>query len=205
MASWTNLPKFQVQTSTSVARMDQLLDNITVLASHVHDGVGGQGASSLGAYSRGTKDTHTTEGVELSIHAFLPSCQLNWSRVSPCPQAPFGGYLKTDSGVSASGACVVYDVVVPGPTATQLRVQFGAYRDSNSGCIAACIGGSPLTLSGASTQSLYSAAPASAGAAWNVISGQIASGVKEVKIKVVGQSTCSGGYHAGLSHITVTQ
>lgn len=205
MASWTNLPQFQVQTSTSIGRMDQVLENIIVSSSHSHTGADGQGASVLGIYTLGNNALHVAPGYEFAFHPFLPACLSNWNRVVACPGYINGGILKTATAVSASGACVAFPVPAFGQSPTggwTLRVAF--FKDANSGCVATCINGSPLNYSGGSTINLYSATVASALVAYDNFTTLSASGVVGLKFQVSGKDGSSGGYHAGISHIALT-
>lgn len=207
MASWTNLPPFRVLTATSVARMDQLLDNITVLASHSHTGSGGDGASVIGVLAIGTCPCESAPQVEFHIIPFLPDNFSNWSRVSPCPIYPDGAAIKTDAGVSASGASIGWSILLPGSPLSNASwtLLLGYLVGSNSGCIAACIGGSRFkTGAGVSTLDFYNATDNTASSNSLAASGVSASGIYTLRIQVVGQNVSSSGFQAGITHIGFT-
>ena len=208
MSSWTNLPPFQVQQLTSVSRFDQFLENIEVLAPHTHGGGAGDGNSRLGINARGTRALESTGGMEVSVFPFLPASQGNWDRITPCPVHLNGGIMKTNSGVSASGASIAWPVLISGcaPTAGWI-ISFGYYADGNSGCAAASFNGSPVNFSSVSTFSMYSAAAASGTVFSNTITNASinnASGVYVIRMQIVGKSTCSAGYDGGVNSINVT-
>ena len=200
MASWTNLPQFQVTTATSIARMDQLLENIIVSSSHAHTG-SPQGGSVLGIYTLGTNAMQVAPGYGQLVHPFLPACLSNWDRVVACPGYRNGGIMKTTAGVSASGACIAYPIMLY--TNLSPRVYITGYGDTNSGCVAACIGGSQLLIGSASTQSLYSATAKEIDLYYAALGANVSSGLVTVRLQVVGKDAASGGYHAGLTHIVV--
>lgn len=203
MASWTNLPPFRVLTATSVGRMDQLLEDIEVLSTHTHNGSNGGGASVISILATGTCPCETAEQNEFHIIPFLPNSQSNWDRIAPCPFHPNGGAIKTTANVSASGACIQWAVLLPGQaTGGSWVLMLGYLTGSNSGCIAACLGGSLMTTAtGVSTLDFYSAADNDASSAALRTSSVSASGTYSLKFKVVGQNTSSSGYHAGITHI----
>lgn len=209
MASWTSLPPFRVLTATSVARMDQLLDNITMLASHSHTGSPGAGASSLSVWATATCPCETAHQARTAffITPFLPDSNSNWNRIVTCPLYPNGAVIRTGAGVSASGACIAWSVLFPGQAPSGAWwVSMGWLTASNSGCIAACLGGSPLFVDGGSagastTYSLYSATDGSSiGYIW-ATNDVTSSGVYSFKLQVAGQAATSSGFQAAISHI----
>lgn len=206
MSSWTNLPRFSVQQLTSVSRMDQLLDDIVVSSSHTHSGADGQGASVLGIGARGTNGFQAAPANTYTIFPFIPASQGNWDRIIPGIGLVNGGTMKTNAGVAACGASIAYPLLFPksAPTGTWL-VAFGIYKDASSGCIAACIGGSPLTFASGSSLSLYTAGASSIddSAVTSNTSTLTASGIYILRIQVVGKDTLSSGYHAGITSIDI--
>lgn len=206
MASWTNLPQFQVTCATSISRMDQLLDNIIVSSSHLHTGVTGQGASVLDLYTLGASRFNTIAGANQSIFPFLPACAGGWWRISPCSSYPNCGVMNTDppDPASASGASICYDIPIFGDSPTgawRFRVSFR--MNSNAGCVAACIGGSVMLIGTASTVSLYSATVASTITSYSNLLMSFASGIYPLRFQVVGKDVSSGGYRAGIAHIAL--
>ena|SRR3990167_6559687 len=211
MASWTNLPPFRVLTATSVTRMDQLIDNITMLASHAHTGADGDGGSALSVWATATCPCETAHQGKVAqfIIPFIPDSHTNFNRVVTCPVYPNGGIIRTTAGVSASGACIAWSVHLPGQATTGAWwISMGWMTGPDSGCIAACLGGSPLFVDGGSagastTYSLYSAAVASSvGYIW-ATNDVTASAIYSFKIQVVGKDTSSTGFHAMISHISI--
>lgn len=200
MASWTNLPQFNVTCATSISRMDQLLENIIISSSHTHAG-SPQGASALGIYALGTNTMQVIPGYEQPIHPFLPACLGNWDRVVACPGYKNGGIMKTTAGLSASGASIAYPVLLH--QKNNLLIYIVGYGDASSGCIAACIGGSQLLVSSVSTYSLYSATATEFDTTYDALGSAAPSGLATLRIQVVGKDAASGGYHAGLTHIVI--
>lgn len=198
MASWTNLPQFNVTCATSIARMDQLLDNIIVSSSHSHTGVNGQGASVLGIYALGTNANQTVP-TEQNIIICLPACLGNWDRVLIASDYIGGTLMNTTAGISASGASMAYPVGLPPRTgASYWAMIMGFQYGPNNGCIAAWINGSIIwPFVGPSTYNLYSATSSlttCATAAFNIAS----SGTQTLKFQVVGKDGLSSGFHAGI-------
>ncbi len=203
MASWTNLPQFQVTTATSIARMDQLLDNIITSSSHSHTGADGQGAALPSIYALGTNANQSYSGAEDAIFPFLPASQGNWDRVVVDGAHKNGGIIKTTATVSASGASIAW---IYGVTSSAIRVRIHVYKDSTSGCIAGCFGNSQIQWGDSSTSilNLYSAASTVDTACGPNTTFADASDLRQVRLQVIGKDTSSTGYHAGISAITFT-
>ena len=205
MASWTNLPQFQVTTATSITRMDQLLDNIIMSSSHSHTGADGQGASTLGIYTLGTNANQSYIGAENDIFPFLPASLGNWDRVVADGAHLNGGIMKTTATVSASGASIAW---VWGRAKSVVRIHVHTYMNASSGWIAGCVGPTTITLwtiggITASTINLYSATSATGSAMTPDLDyGSSASALLSLRLQVTGKDASSSGYHGGITGIS---
>ncbi len=196
MSSWTNLPPFTVTAATSISRMDQLLDNITVLSTHSHTGCPGQGASGMGINSSASRGSQSAIGSEQTIFPFFPDANSNWGSWVTCPNYHNGGAIKT----TTNSACLTYSVLIgQAAPSGSLKLLIGRLTGSRSGCVSACFGTTVM-----STLNLYAAADGSAIGQWGSITALVAaSGVYTLRFKVTGSDVSSAGYDAAITHIGI--
>lgn len=207
MASWTNLPAYIPGIATSPTNLDQILDNITILANHNHSGSAGEGNAVISACAKISNANSVGEpGTGYYLNHFMPGSNAGWSLVTP----------RTDTTVisertmlvvndnSSAGACAGWNTLFAAEQPT-IDPAFGLklIAGPDGGCVLLswnATGGFGTSLTSSPAEiSTYSAASAVLTHSYYYHVATPASGT--LKLKITGKDATSTGFGASLGSI----
>mgnify|MGYP001583851856 CR=1 FL=1 len=207
MASWTNLSIYIPGITTSSSNIDQIFDNITVLAGHNHSGSAGEGNVYLSPNAKLSNANSVGESSpRYYLNHFMPGSNAGWSLITPRIDTTVihERTMLVINDSSSAGACAGWNTLLADELTVDVSFVTRFIGGPTGGCVLLswnATGGFGTSLTASPAEiSTYSAASILITQTYTYHVATPASGT--LKLKTTGKDTSSTAFGASLAGIS---